>query len=161
MNRRSMAYLLVLIGWLGGSETLAAEPAWMNSPVKEMVAQARAATKSITIEQLKKAIDDGEDVIVVDVRTPKEYEAAHIPESVNLPRGLLEFSIWSLVPDQQETLYVYCKTGARAALAVKQLNDLGYANAFAVDTGGAEWVRTGYPIQTAITDEEVILQPVQ
>ncbi len=41
--------------------------------------------------------------------------AAHIPGSINIPRGLLEFSIWSLIPDRNEKMLVYCKTGARAA----------------------------------------------
>jgi rhodanese-related sulfurtransferase len=108
---------------------------------------------------LKQAIDDDADVVVLDVRTPKEYEAAHIPDAINAPRGLLEFAIWSLVPDQQETIYVYCKTGARAALATKLLNDLGYKKALAVDTGGLAWVKAGYPVQTSISDETLILQP--
>lgn len=115
--------------------------------------------KNISIEELKKAIDDEADVVIMDVRTPKEYEVAHIPEAINAPRGLLEFSIWSLVPDQQETIYVYCKTGARAALATKLLNELGYSEAIAVDTGGMAWVKAGHPVQTSISDETLILQP--
>lgn len=136
-------------------------PKWMASPVKEMVDKARAATKQVSIEELKKAIDSGEDVIVLDVREPNEYEAAHIPESINLPRGLLEFSIWTLAPDKNKKIMVYCKTGARAALATRQLNDLGYVNAVAVATGGAAWVKAGYPVQTSITDEEIVLMPAK
>ena len=54
---------------------------------------------------------------------------------------------------------VYCKAGARAALATRQLNDLGYVNAVAVATGGAAWVKAGYPVQTSITDEEIVIMP--
>lgn len=110
---------------------------WMASSVKEMVDKARATTKQVTIADLKTAIDSDADVAILDVREPNEYEVAHIPGSLNLPRGLLEFSIWSLVPDKNKKIFVLCKTGARAALATKQLNELGYANALAVDTGGA------------------------
>ena len=161
MNRQSVIIIALIIGFFAAAPANADEPKWMQTKTKELVDQARAATKHISIQDLKKAIDEEADVIILDVRTPKEYEVAHIPDAVNVPRGLLEFSIWSLVPDQQETLYVYCKTGARAALAAKVLNDLGYANAIAVDTGGLEWVKAGYPVQTSITDETVILTPVQ
>ena len=60
-----------------------------------MVQEARNSTKQIPISELKKVFDAAEDVILLDVRTPREYEAAHIPGAVNISRGLLEFSIWS------------------------------------------------------------------
>ncbi len=82
-------------------------------------------------------------------------------DAVKVPGGLLEFSMWSPVPGQQEKTYVCCKTGARAALATKTLNNLGYPNAIAVDTGGQAWVKAGYPEQTSIFDETVILQPAR
>lgn len=152
---------LVLAHGAGAESAQPQGPKWMASPVKEMVDKARAATKQVSIEELKKSMDSGEAMVVLDVREPNEYEAAHIPESVNLPRGLLEFNIWSLVPDKNEKIMVYCKTGARAALATRQLNELGYVNALAVATGGAAWVKAGYPVQTSITDEELVLLPVK
>jgi rhodanese-related sulfurtransferase len=79
----------------------------------------------------------------------------------NLPWGLLEFSIWTLVPDKSKPIFVYCKTGARTALATKQLNELGYVNALAVDTGGVALVKAGYPVQTSIADEEIVILPAQ
>jgi len=139
----------------------APQPKWMTTPAKELVDKARAATRQATITDLKAAVDGGKDMVVLDVREPNEYEVAHIPGALNVPRGLLEFSIWTVVPNQEQTIYVYCKTGARAALATKQLNDLGYKNAIAVDTGGVAWVKAGYPVQTSITDEEVVIMPAQ
>ena len=133
------------------------QPGWMSTPVKEMVEKARAATKQVTIEELKAAIDRKEDVIILDVRNPDEYAAAHIPGAVNVSRGLLEFNIWAAVPDKDRKIFVYCKTGARAALATKQLNELGYKNAVSVDTGGVAWLKAGYPIMTSIVDEQAVI----
>jgi len=161
MTRKIIVTVTLIIGFFFVAGASADEPKWMQTKTKGLVDQARAATKHITIKELKQAIDDDADVLILDVRTPIEYEVAHIPEAVNIPRGLLEFSIWSVVPDQQETIYVYCKTGARAALATKVLNDLGYSHAIAVDSGGVEWLKAGYPIQTAIIDETVILSPAE
>jgi len=144
---------------------MAAEPAqqpkWMTSPVKEMVDKARAATQQVTIKDLKAAIDGNQNVVILDVREPNEYDVAHIPESINVPRGLLEFSIWTVVPNKEEKIFVYCKTGARAALATKLLNEMGYKNAVSVDTGGVAWVKAGYPVKTSITDEEIVIMPVK
>ena len=137
----------------------AAQPKWMSSPVKEWVDKARAATKQVTIGEVKAAIDGAENVVVLDVREPNEYDVAHIPGAINVPRGLLEFSIWTVVPNKEAKMYVYCKTGARAALATKTLNELGYVNALAVNTGGVAWVKAGYPVQTSITDEEIVIMP--
>jgi rhodanese-related sulfurtransferase len=138
----------------------AAQPKWMSTPVKERIDKARAETKQVSIEELKAAIDNNENVAVIDVREPNEYEVAHIPGAINVPRGLLEFSIWTVVPNKEKKIFVYCKTGGRAALSTKTLNELGYINAVAVATGGAAWGKAGYPVQTSITDDEVVIMPV-
>jgi len=149
-------FTLALVS-LAGAQT-PTQPAWMSSPAKEMVDKARAATKQVSIEELKGAIDRKEDVVVLDVRNPDEYAVAHIPSAINVPRGLLEFAIWTVVPDKTKKIYVYCRTGGRAALATKQLNEFGYTNAVAVSTGGQAWVKAGYPIKTSILDDEVVIK---
>jgi rhodanese-related sulfurtransferase len=136
---------------------LAGDPVWMSTPVKEMVDKARAATKQVPLEEFKGAVDRKEDAVFLDVRNPDEYSAAHVPGAVNLSRGLLEFNIWTTVPDKNKKIYVYCKTGGRAALATKQLNELGYKHAVSVREGMRDWVKAGYPIKTSITDEEIVI----
>ncbi|MBV5317827.1 MAG: hypothetical protein JZU50_08450 [Desulfobulbaceae bacterium] len=150
--------LAMMTAGFAGAEP-AQQPKWMASTAKELVEKARAATKQVTINDLKDAIAASNDMVVLDVREPNEYEVAHIPEAINVPRGLLEFSIWTVVPDVNKKIFVYCKTGARAALATKLLNELGYKNAVAVNTGGVAWVQAGYPVQTSITDEEIVIIP--
>jgi rhodanese-related sulfurtransferase len=134
----SAVLVLSLAGVLPADAQPSQPPKWTTSPAKVMVDQARATTKQVTIDELKTALDKQEDVVVLDVREPNEYEAAHIPDAINIPRGLLEFSIWSVVPNKEKKIFVYCKTGVRAALATKLLNEFGYKNALAVATGGAD-----------------------
>ncbi len=150
---------------LGGVSLVAAAPPpppkWMDSPVKEWVAKARKETKQVSVADLKAAMDKDEDIVILDVREPDEYTVAHVPEAINIPRGLLEFSIWKVVPDQKQKIYVYCKTGARAALATKALNELGYQNAVAVSTGGVAWVKAGYPVESSIFEEQFFIVPTE
>ncbi|MGW8272534.1 MAG: rhodanese-like domain-containing protein [Thermodesulfovibrionales bacterium] len=133
------------------------QPQRMSTPTKDLIEKARSSVKQVTIQELRKAMQDEEDIVILDVRDPNEYEPAHIPGAINVSRGLLEFSIWSAVPDTNSMVYVYCKTGARAALAAQRLTELGYKNVLAVDTGAIAWLRAGYPVQTPIVEEEVIL----
>ena len=153
-----VAFFVVSIVGYTNAES-ADQPKWMASPVKEWVEKARATTKQVPITDLKAAIDGNENIVVLDVREPNEYEVAHIPGSINIPRGLIEFSIWAVVPEKEKKIFVYCKTGGRAALATKTLNEIGYSNAVAVNTGGAAWVKAGYPVETSISDDEFVIIP--
>lgn len=162
MKKLQFIILMVVGLSLFAAGPIAGQPSWREQPaVMKMIEEARNSTKQVPLAELKKLWDEDADIVILDVRTPREYEAAHIPFADNAPRGLLEFIIWSLVPDQDEQIYVYCKTGGRAALATKLLNEFGYKNAFAVSTGIAGWARSGYPVQTSITDEELILLPAE
>jgi rhodanese-related sulfurtransferase len=89
--------------------------------------------------------------LLLDVREEDEFKTGHIPGTVNIPRGLLEFRIWKLVgfPGQVDTsrkIYVQCRTGGRATLATRQLKDIGFTNATAVVMELAEWQKKGNPL---------------
>ncbi len=153
--------LMLVIGMSCFAANARAEKLWMEKPAGKMVEAARNSTKQVSIADVKKLLDGDEDIILLDVRTSREFEAIHIPGAESAPRGLLEFIIWSLVPDENEQIYVYCRTGSRAALVTKLLNELGYKNAVRIATGMADWARSGYPVQTSFTDEELILLPAE
>jgi len=115
--------------------------------VKEMVATAKAAVKSASMEDLKAAIDAKEKVLILDVREPNEFAAGHLPGAISVPRGLIEFTIFKKISDLSAKVYVYCKTGGRAALATKTLQDLGYTNAILTPFLYADWVKAGHPVE--------------
>ncbi len=121
-------------------------PTWQTTPVKDMVAKAKAEIKKVTAADVKAAIDKQEKAVILDVRDPDEYKAGHLPGAVHVSRGKLEFTIWDKVPDKDAKIYVYCLTAARSALATKTLNDLGYKNAVLMDAHFEEWVKAGYPV---------------
>lgn len=157
----SAVVLLIGIALPVGADEAPKPPKWMTTPAKELVDKARAATTQVSLNDLKDAIDRNENMVILDVRNPDEYDVAHIPGAVNLPRGLLEFNIWTTVPDIDRKLYVYCKTGARAALATRQLNELGYRNAVALSVGVAAWTEAGFPVQVTARDDKVVAAAVK
>ncbi len=87
------------------------------------------------------------DLLIVDVREPAEFNAMHIPGSINVPRGILESAcdwgyeetIPELVEAREREIAVVCRSGYRSILAVHAMQLLGYRNAFSLQTGVRGW----------------------
>ncbi len=119
--------------------------------VTELVAEAKSQVKTIDMETFRKVIDGKAYDYIIDVREPNEFAAGHIPDAINIPRGVIEFRIWRLTgyPDSTDTsirLYTYCKSGSRCALAARSLQALGFTNVTAVDMKLADWQAAGHPL---------------
>lgn len=87
--------------------------------------------------------------IVIDVREYEEYAAGHLPGSINIPRGVLEFKI-STVPacaDKDAAYLVYCRTSGRAALSTVQLQKIGYTDVVSMAGGFEQWSNEGRPAE--------------
>jgi molybdopterin/thiamine biosynthesis adenylyltransferase/rhodanese-related sulfurtransferase len=87
----------------------------------------------ITVGELRARIDE---VSVLDVREPHEYEVANIGARL-IPLGELPERLVEL--DKDETLAVHCKTGGRSARAVKLLREAGFQNVYNVKGGITAW----------------------
>lgn len=114
---------------------------------REMVAAAKTEIIEVLIDDLMRVLSEGKDVVILDVREPAEVEKGMVPMAVHVPRGLLEFRVGSAVPEAVTTVYVYCKSGGRSALATKTLEDMGYLNVYSVAGGFDAWKKAGYPTQ--------------
>jgi rhodanese-related sulfurtransferase len=114
--------------------------------VQDMVAAANKIVASVTAAQAKSELNVS-GVVFLDVREPAEFSKGHIPGAVNIPRGLLEFSITNEVPVKSTRLVVYCKVGGRGALAGETLMKMGYKNLVNMKGGWEEWLAAGFPAQ--------------
>lgn len=75
-----------------------------------------------------------EGIIILDVRTEEEFAEGHIPNAVLLPDTEVKQRAEELLPDKEQTILVYCRSGRRSALAAQELADMGYTNVY--DFGG-------------------------
>lgn len=73
--------------------------------------------------------------VLVDVRTPAEFEAGHLEDAVNIDFMQPDFSNRMQEFEPSQTLYLYCKVGGRSARAAVLLDSLGYKNVIDL-TGG-------------------------
>lgn len=74
-----------------------------------------------------KQMMDEQETIILDVREPSEYEEGHIPDAVLLPVGTIdEETAAAVIPAQDDTVLVYCRSGNRSKTAAEKLASLGY-----------------------------------
>jgi rhodanese-related sulfurtransferase len=112
---------------------------------EQIVKEAKASIKEVSIADVRKMIDAKEPVILLDVRDKHEFEEGYIPGAMNISRGSLEFKVALLIPDKSARIIVYCGLDLRGPLATRALNDLGYKNAVNMIGGLKAWKEAGYP----------------
>ena len=83
---------------------------------------------NITAEEAKKIMDSEEGYIILDVRTQEEYDEGHIPNAVLLPLDDIKAKAHVVLPDKDQLILVYCRSGRRSKLAAEALAELGYTN---------------------------------
>lgn len=88
----------------------------------------------ITVQELKERLDKGEQLNLIDVREPNEYEADNIGAKL-IPLGDLPYELDQLDGLQDEEVIVHCRSGARSARAQQLLEENGFTNVRNV-TGG-------------------------
>ena len=100
---------------------------------------------------LQKLLDERDDVVLVDVRTPDEIAQlggsidAGV-QSVNISRGWLELQITEAVPDKSSPIVVYCGTNQRSPLAAHTLEAMGYEEVYNYADGFFAWRDAGLPV---------------
>ncbi|MFC1475643.1 rhodanese-like domain-containing protein [Candidatus Zixiibacteriota bacterium] len=109
---------------------VAAQENTVGLSVKDMVAEAKQQTPSMTIEELAALMAEKHEIKLIDCRTEAEYLAGHLRGARWLPRGKLEFdAAKGELGSTADTIVVYCKRDGRSALAAATLRRLGFANA--------------------------------
>jgi sulfur-carrier protein adenylyltransferase/sulfurtransferase len=103
-------------------------------------AQEAAAGSTISARQLKEMLDGDDDVFLVDVREPNEYEIVSIPGSVLIPKGeFLSGAALERLP-QNQRIVLHCKSGARSAECLAVVKDAGFSDAVHVGGGVLAWI---------------------
>jgi phage shock protein E len=93
-------------------------------------------------QQLGKSPSSGD--LILDVRTPGEFAGGHIPGAKNIPVDAILGHVDRL--KAFKNVYIYCRSGGRAVMAVQLLESLGLRNLVCVDCGGMpDWEAGGYP----------------
>ena len=83
---------------------------------------------NITAQQAKEIMDSREGYIILDTRTQEEYDEKHIPGAILIPYDEILQKAEGVLPDKDQLILVYCRSGRRSKLAAEDLVKLGYTN---------------------------------
>lgn len=93
---------------------------------------------TITVEELKQRMDKGENLLVVDVREPWEYEEFNIGAK-NIPLATVMTIVEDYADNKNDEIIVHCKMGGRSAQAQGLLTQLGFTNVRNLEGGVEAW----------------------
>ncbi len=103
---------------------------------------------SITMQDAATLLESENDYIVLDVRTEQEYFSGHIPGALCIPNESIDETIEAVLPDKDQVIFVYCRSGNRSKEASEKLVNLGYTQV--VEIGGVK----DWPGELIVVGEE-------
>ena len=101
-------------------------------------------TVNLNNEQVAAGLKEGR-IVLVDVREPYEFEAGHIPGSINLP--LSSFDVSALPFEDGKTMVLSCQAGRRSQQAMDYARAQGVDASHHLAHGFGGWAKAGYPVE--------------
>ena len=98
--------------------------------LKELFADIQTKNTAISPREARQMMKESNEFVLLDVRTPQEYNQIRIDGAKLIPVDELAVRAPAELPDKHIPVLVYCHSGARAGTAVKSLRQMGYENAF-------------------------------
>ncbi len=124
----------------------------------QLVQLAKSQIEEISAAELRRRLEDGESLTLVDIRERDEFVQGHLPGATFIPRGFLELQIEQHQVDRNAPVVLYCAGGVRSALAARNLKEMGYTNVISLIGGFNGWKNAGYDfkIPTVLNEEQRI-----
>jgi rhodanese-related sulfurtransferase len=129
----------------------------MAETLMSLIQAAKSGATEVPPAEAGEALEGGAIDLVIDVREPQEFEKGHLPQAVNIPRGVLELRADPASPsadpglssEPSSRVIVYCTKGpgARSLLAAQTLAAMGYENVEVLGGGLVAWEEEGLPVQ--------------
>ncbi|WP_223033771.1 rhodanese-like domain-containing protein [Hanstruepera marina] len=105
-------------------------------------AEAQSGIQVVTSEEMKELLAI-EDIQLVDVRTPEEYEEGYIANFQNIDFMSPTFEEDILKLDKEKPVILYCRSGGRSARCAKKMVEAGFVKIYDLDGGITKWIHNG------------------
>ena len=90
--------------------------------------------KHVSMDDIVQIMNENNNYVILDVRTIEEYNEGHIPDAICIPNETIDNNIINQIPDKEQLILIYCRSGNRSKQAAEKLKKLGYTNL--IDFGG-------------------------
>jgi len=109
--------------------------------IKEMFSKKRTIENinNISYSKLQEMLKEKLYTIVLDVRSPQEYEEGHINGAINIPEYEISSKVNNIIQNKNTKIIVYCASGSRSKKAIKTLKKLGFVQLYNLE-GGIEGI---------------------
>lgn len=136
MNRRTFlnAVCLASVISLAGLTGCLGAPTGDNGNTNSDSGSNSNSYQQVDTEAAKELMDTEDDYVILDARTQTEYDEGHIPGAILIPHDTVATAAENALPDKDQLILVYCRSGNRSKEASQALVDLGYTNV--VEFGG-------------------------
>jgi len=114
--------------------------------IEEVIVLARAGVETVDSAYLKRRMAENPNLLLLDVRSRREFDAGHIAGTTWMERGIVEYRMARTERDPDREIIVYCAIGNRSAQVAKILRTQGYRNVAALD-GFNAWLDAGLPYE--------------
>ena len=113
----------------------------------DLIAESAKNITEIFPWDLEERFTENPSLLLLDIREPYEFEAMHIKDSINVPRGVLETAceydyeetVAQLVESRDKEVVVACRSGNRSVFACEVMQKMGYKNVVSLKTGLRGW----------------------
>ena len=113
--------------------------------------------ENVDAEQFSKLVKQDEGIII-DVRTPQEFNSGHIIDATNIDYYSKDFKDKLKIVSKDVPIYVYCRSGGRSSSAAREMEKLGFIKVYNLIRGIGSWQAEGYQTEKS-TRENSLLQP--
>lgn len=107
--------------------------------------------KTVSVQELCEQLDIDAQTVLIDLRSPKEFEQGHIAQACNIPFGTMGLNEilaeWSR-ESEAKPIYFICQSGGRSQQVLDELEDVGFHWAQSVAGGMVAWHALGLPLET-------------
>ncbi|MBO4681345.1 MAG: rhodanese-like domain-containing protein [Clostridiales bacterium] len=122
--KRLSALLLLLIFFIAGCSSNVVAQTSVSETVQGL------KYKQISQEEAQEMMTKDDGHVIVDVRRQDEYDAGHIPGAILIPNESIDKDRPQELPDLNQTILVYCRSGRRSKEASEKLANMGYVNIY-------------------------------
>lgn len=117
------------------------------SSLLSFVSLAQSASSHLNAQQAAQWLQTNKNTVVLDVRTPAEFESGHLKGAVNVNYNAPDFEQQIAKLDRQKPYLVHCAVGGRSTKSLPVLEKLGFQNVRHLDGGLQAWQQAGLPVE--------------
>ena len=137
---------LVALALVGSGSLCANEVNSTQKPATQRAADDESSVKKIKLAEFA-AMQADKNSVVLDVRTPREFAAGHVPGAVNIDWHSRAFNEKVEALDKSKTYLIHCQSGVRSAAAARRMTELKFSHLFDYSGGWADYSKSGKPIE--------------